>query len=206
MNALATLKNQRLSDAQIQTSLEQTLSKQRPQRDIWIFAYGSLMWNPEVKIEQHALATVEGFHRQFCIWSPEYRGTYDCPGLVLGLERGGSCTGRAFRLPDHNLQEDLFRIWKREMLTGAYHPTWVSANAEGLAIEAITFVVNNEHPQYVFPRLSLEEMAQQINRAAGHRGTCMEYFLETVQCLRECNIHDSQLEELYAMVVDLESN
>src|SRR5215472_13597169 len=87
---------------------------------VWIFAYGSLMWNPEMRFAERRLARVHGYHRSFCLYSPEYRGTRERPGLVLGLDRGGSCRGIAYRLAAASLAEEIDRLWVREMTGGVY--------------------------------------------------------------------------------------
>ena len=111
-------------------SLQSILNQRPPDQEIWIFAYGSLMWNPEISFDQSILATIQGFHRSFCLWSTEHRGTKEFPGLVLGLEPGGSCIGRALRIPPELKDTQLVQIWEREMITEAYEPQWVRVESE----------------------------------------------------------------------------
>ena len=84
------------SDAQLHRSLSHTLS-QAPRGDVWIFAYGSLIWNPIFPFAEKRVARIYGLHRSFCLWSRVGRGTRENPGLVLGLDDGGSCSGLALR-------------------------------------------------------------------------------------------------------------
>jgi cation transport protein ChaC len=87
-----------LSEAQLQESIGETLKQEKPDSDVWIFAYGSLIWNPIFKFVEQRVGTIYGWHRRFCLWVPQGRGTPDNPGLVLGLDRGGSCCGIAYRI------------------------------------------------------------------------------------------------------------
>ena len=159
-------------------SLKELLSQRSPDNDIGLFAYGSLMWHPEISFDLSIRARIYGYQRNFCLWSTEHRGTDELPGLVLGLEQGAFCVGRAFRIPlaDHGPQ--LARIWAREMVTGAYHPKWVQLSTSSSTIEAIAFLVELEHPRYVGTSLSRESQAK------GKRGSCYEYIKQTVQFLR----------------------
>jgi glutathione-specific gamma-glutamylcyclotransferase len=135
------------SEAQLQQSLEQTLAR-APAGDVWIFAYGSLIWNPLFPVAEERVAQVHGLHRSFCIWSRVGRGSPDKPGLVLGLNRGGTCRGVVLRLEQHLLREELSLIWRREMVTGAYCPTWIKARTSEGVVDAIAFVANRKNSSY----------------------------------------------------------
>src|SRR5260370_7544125 len=87
---------------------------------VWVFAYGSLMWNPEIAFAEARPGFLHGYHRSFCLYSRDYRGTPERPGLVLGLDRGGSCRGIVYRLPPDRVGETLDRIWAREMTAQVY--------------------------------------------------------------------------------------
>jgi cation transport protein ChaC len=187
---------------ELQSSIDAMRAQRPEQRDVWIFAYGSLMWNPEIHLREARIATLDGFHRQFCLWCTDYRGTSESPGLVLGLEPGARCTGRALCVAEEFCATELLTIWKREMFSDAYIPTWVTLQTETEPLDAIAFVVNVQHPQYVQPRLSLSEIAHIIARAQGNRGPCTEYLNETVHCLRRFGIHDAELENLFHLVQD----
>jgi cation transport protein ChaC len=186
-------------------SLKELLSQRSPDNDIWLFAYGSLMWHPEISFDLSVRATIYGYQRNFCLWSTEHRGTDELPGLVLGLEPGAFCVGRAFRIPLVDHEPQLARIWAREMVTGAYHPKWVQLKTSSGTIEAIAFLVNLDHPKYVGTCLTKELKAKRILEAKGKRGSCYEYIKQTVQFLRAEKIDDENLESLYQEVRKIKS-
>ena len=114
-----------LSDEQLSESLNATLAAKPKGAGWWVFAYGSLLWNPLFPVAEMRPAMLRGLHRRFCLWSLASRGTLDCPGLVLGLDRGGACRGVALRLPAMLAIDELHLLWRREMVVGSYHPRWV---------------------------------------------------------------------------------
>src|SRR5215467_10719729 len=132
---------------------------------VWIFAYGSLIWDPEFSHAQAEPAMLRGYHRSFCLYSYDYRGTLARPGLTLGLDRGGSCRGMALRLPG----EALDRVWLREM-TGrpVYETPWLPVQTGSGVLRALAFVVLRNCPDYA-GRLPLDEAARIILEAAGRR-------------------------------------
>ena len=99
---------------------------------IWLFGYGSLIWNPEVTYDRRFAARVHGYHRRLCLWSRVNRGTLDCPGLVAGLDRGGSCAGIVYRLPAETARDELERLWDREMFMGSYAPRWLDCRVDNV--------------------------------------------------------------------------
>src|SRR5438477_12151813 len=146
-----------LDDEQLSRSLTATLARKPKGAGWWVFAYGSLLWNPVFPVAEMRVARLHGFHRRFCLWSLANRGTPDCPGLVLGLERGGACRGVAMRLPAPLALDELHLLWRREMVVGSYHPRWFRVtDSEGKSLHALAFVVNRNHPQYA-GKLSLDE-------------------------------------------------
>jgi len=167
--------------------------------NIWIFGYGSLMWNPEFPFVQSALGHLCGYHRRFCLYSYSYRGTEETPGLVLGLDRGGSCRGVLFEIEASKIEEALSCLWQREM-----HPSdvYVARKVPVLLrgdihqkIEAHTFVINRKNSDY-YPDPCREKAADLISKAEGHRGTNLAYLENTVKHLRDLGIQDQQLEDL----------
>ncbi|HAA31466.1 MAG TPA: gamma-glutamylcyclotransferase, partial [Cyanobacteria bacterium UBA8553] len=138
-----------LSEAQLQESLSATLKHQKPDSDVWLFAYGSLLWNPIFNFVEQRVGTIHGWHRRFCLWVPQGRGTPDNPGLVLGLDRGGSCRGIAYRIAATDVSLELPLLWRREMVVGCYIPHWVSVFDGTQKLEAIAFVINRRHRAYV---------------------------------------------------------
>ena len=188
-----------LSDEELIASIGATL-KQRTTSELWIFAYGSLIWNPLFPYIERRVVTIKEWQRQFCLLAPVGRGTIENPGLVLGLERGTYCEGIAYRLPiDDNLESELLLLWRREMVVGSYIPTWVKAQKDDGEIEAIAFTVNCQHPAYV-NNLSTAKIVQSIATARGMLGSSAEYLSYTVQGLLAAGIEDRHLLELDRLV------
>ena len=187
------------SDEELLRSIRETLPK-RSSQELWIFAYGSLIWNPLFDYIDRRCLVVEGWHRQFCLSAPVGRGTIDNPGLVLGLEPGKSCQGVAYRLPvDENIESELLLLWRREMVVGSYIPTWVTGKADNCEIEALAFIVNHQHSVYV-NNLSTEEMVETLATAEGSLGSSAEYLNNTVGGLLAAGIEDRDLIELDNLV------
>src|SRR4051812_34582582 len=169
---------------------------------VWIFAYGSLMWNPDFDFAEARAAFLYGFHRSFCLYSRDYRGTPERPGLVLGLDRGGSCHGIAYRLPPDRLAESLDRIWAREMTGRVYEMRPIALRMAAGTVRGHACVVRRESPDYA-GRLSVEEVARLLAVAVGGRGTGREYLANTVRHLDELGIHDRRLHRIAARVAQL---
>ena len=113
-----------------------------PGTDLWVFGYGSLMWNPEFPYAERRQALLRGYHRRFCVYSHRYRGTPDRPGLVLGLDRGGSCRGIAFRVEPPHVNSTIDLLWDREMVSGVYAPKIIKVTTDGGRIPACAFVAD----------------------------------------------------------------
>jgi cation transport protein ChaC len=186
-----------LSDEQLSASLTATLAAKPPGAGWWVFGYGSLLWNPLFPVSETRLATVRGLHRRFCLWSLASRGTPEQPGLVLGLDRGGTCRGLALRLPAPLAIDELHLLWRREMVVGAYEPRWVSAEINGGTRIALAFVVRRDHPQYA-GRMSVDDEARVIGCACGAFGSSLEYLHLTRAALAEHGIADRYLDRLAA--------
>ena len=180
---------------------------------VWIFAYGSLMWNPEIACAEARPALLHGYHRRFCLYSYDYRGTREQPGLVLGLDRGGTCWGMALRLDGGALAASLDTLWSREMSGGGvYQMRRLGVRAVGLqptdlirggsALSAYGFVVRRDHPDYA-GRLPLDEAARLIAAAVGERGFCRDYLASTLCHLEALGLRDQGLRRLGARVAGL---
>jgi cation transport protein ChaC len=191
-----------LSEADLEASAKKLLGDHPGDADIWLFGYGSLIWNPIIHYEERRVARVHGFHRRFCLWSHVNRGSMQKPGLVLGLDAGGSCHGVAYRIAARHAAEELRLIWRREMVLGSYIPRWVPMDAGGTAMRAIAFIVNRRHPSYA-GKLPLETVIRTLVSARGYLGTPAEYLLETVKGLVEHGVRDSYLMELRKRVLAL---
>jgi cation transport protein ChaC len=193
------LKLKILSDEELLASIKETLQK-KPMEELWIFAYGSLIWNPLFDYLERRAVSIEGWQRQFCLLAPVGRGTIDNPGLVLGLEQGNSCQGIAYRLPiDDNLESELLLLWRREMVFGSYIPSWITVNNGSKKIKALAFTVNAEHPVYV-NNWSTEKIVESLATAKGFLGSAAEYLSHTVQGLLAEGIEDRILIELDKLV------
>ena len=184
-----------LNDEQLSASLTAALARKPKGAGWWIFAYGSLLWNPLFPVAEMRPARLRGLHRRFCLWSLAARGTPERPGLVLGLERGGSCLGVAMRLPAPLALDELHLLWRREMVVGSYIPRWVTLDAGGRTLTALTFVVRRDHPQYA-GKLSLAQQTDVFTCAGGAFGTCADYLERTRVALVAHGIVDPYLEAL----------
>ncbi len=172
------------------------LLRQRPQGgDVWLFAYGSLIWNPLIHFIEKRVGTARGYHRCFCLWSHTGRGTPAKPGLTLGLERGGCCRGVAFRIAEAQAATELELIWRREMLTGAYAPRWLKLETAAGPLHAIAFLINRRHTRYA-GRLPEDRIIAAIAEARGPLGACATYLFNTVAHLEELGIGDQRLKRL----------
>lgn len=193
----AQLLPRRLTPEEMAASLDATLAHWDGQSPIWVFAYGSLIWNPEFDFDLRFPARVHGYHRRLCLRSVINRGTPECPGLVAGLDRGGSCAGVAFRvLPDH-LRTQFVQLWQREMVLGSYEPRWVHCRRlhDGSALTALAFVVRRDAVNYC-ASLDEAQLLDALRRARGRYGTTLEYLRRTVQGLHAEGLRDAHLERL----------
>lgn len=164
----------------------------------WVFGYGSLIWNPEIEFEQAELARVHGYHRAFCVRSTRYRGTPAEPGLVLGLDRGGSCVGVAFRLARATRDEAIRRLYAREIPSWderVYLPMVLEARLPGgERVNALTFTVDRNRPAY--QQLDDDEILRRIGCCAGQRGPNRDYALNTWRALEARGVRDARLERI----------
>jgi len=170
----------------------------KPQ-DAWIFAYGSLMWDPGFAVEESRPGLLGGYHRAFCIYSMRYRGTPDRPGLVLGLDRGGSCRGLVLRVAGANLPAAMDYLWHREMITRVYRCLELPVRTPAGPVTARTFVVAREHPHYA-GKLDERRIAAIIGAAEGERGACRAYLANTVRHMQAIGIRDRRMERLAKLV------
>ncbi len=164
--------------------------------DLWVFGYGSLMWRPGFDFLESALAWVHGYHRSLCVFSRVHRGTPERPGLVLGLDLGGSCQGVAYRVSARSCDETIAYLREREQVTSVYLEKTVNLRfAEGGRARALAFVVDRAHEQYA-GRLPAEEAAALVARSAGASGDNPAYVRNTYEHLLQLDIHDALLAEI----------
>ncbi|WP_298214391.1 gamma-glutamylcyclotransferase [Acidocella sp.] len=187
------------SDDELVATFEAILASHPPGEDLWVFGYGSLMWNPAFEYEETRPALLRGWHRRFCLKMLMGRGTPERPGLMLALDHGGACRGLAFRIAAAKAREELWLLWQREMYGSAYHARWVWIEAGGRRLRAVTFVINRDHPRYV-KELSPRETAALITSGCGDLGTCREYFENTMASLRAMGVRDSALSRIAAFL------
>jgi cation transport protein ChaC len=190
-----------LSDEERRLSLDATLAAQPTPGDVWLFAYGSLIWNPAFHYVERQPVLIRGWHRQFCLSTPIGRGTPEHPGLVLGLDRGGSCRGVAFLIDRASAEAELELVWRREMVTGAYVPRWVRLHGPDLpqGASGIAFTINRAASNYVRP-VSEAATAQVIATACGPLGSCRDYLFDTIHGLEGFEIRDQHLDRIARLV------
>ncbi len=161
--------------------------------DLWVFGYGSLMWRPGFDFEERTLATVRGYRRALCVYSHVHRGTPDKPGLVLGLDRGGSCKGVAFRVPAEATETTVAYLRAREQVTMVYRELWLGAAlADGRRVRALTYVVDRSHVQYAGV-LDLAALERFVGQGVGVSGANPDYVRATYQHMLELGIADATL-------------
>jgi glutathione-specific gamma-glutamylcyclotransferase len=188
-----------LSEEELDASADAALDACPTDDDPWVFAYGSLIWNPLLEYDAREAVTLHGFHRRFCLWSKTGRGTPTQPGLVLGLEHGGCCRGVAYRIPRDKAMAEFRLLWRREMVTASYMPRWLIVRSEDREFTALAFVINRTHPNYA-GKLRMDEMVRAIACAAGRLGTSRDYLCQTVEGLVAHGLNDPFLVELQARV------
>ena len=167
----------------------------------WVFAYGSLIWDPEIDYSRSELARLHGYHRAFCVRSSHYRGTPEQPGIVLGLDRGGSCTGMAFQLTAAQRARSIAKLFAREIPSATarvYLPRVVRVHLQsGLSVRALTFVADPSTGAY--SKLSDGEIVARMARCRGIRGPNIDYLFNTVRALERHGVHDRMLARLEAL-------
>ena len=182
-------------------TVEMMLASHPPGRDAWLFAYGSLIWKPEVKHVEARRGTARGWHRSFCFTITRFRGTKDQPGLMMALDRGGQCQGVLYRLPEGSLGSQLGKLFRREFTAKPANsmPRWITVETDQGRVRALAFVMNRQSRVYV-GRLRPEEIANILASACGHWGSGAEYLHNTVAHLEEHGIHDRKLWRLQRLV------
>jgi cation transport protein ChaC len=171
-----------------------------PDGGFWVFGYGSLMWRPGFPFVERRLARLSGFARAFCLWSIQYRGTPENPGLVLGLKQDPDCDTRgvAFRVPAEAADDARAYLVDREMMTASYQEAVVPLATEGGEIRGIAYVVDQTHPQFA-GNLTLEEQARVIASSVGPMGRNCAYLFNTLEHLRHVGVNDSDLSEMHQL-------
>ena len=185
----------RLTDAQRHASLRAALDGVASSDPVWVFGYGSLMWNPAFHFTEQRCGLVHGLHRRYCMWIMAGRGTPAVPGLMLALDRGGSCRGMAFRIAPEKVKEELDILWSREMGGGSYHWRWVNVRTPDGTVRALTFVINRDHVRYA-RKIPRNVLVAHLATAQGWLGSCADYLANTVAHMHEIGIDDGPMHDM----------
>ena len=190
-----------MADADFHAMSAQLLATRPAEGELCVFAYGSLIWRPGCAIARQVPATLHGWHRQFCFRITRFRGSDEYPGLMMTLDRGGSCNGVIQCLPMENMAACFEQVLRREHLykPSSHRAVWVKVRSGGRHLTALAFVINRQAPTYL-RGLSLDQQAEMIAFACGQRGTNAEYLLNTVEHLEALGIHDRYLWRLQELV------
>jgi len=175
-----------------------------PPGDLWVFGYGSLMWRPGFEYIAEFPACLTGEHRTLCVFSHYHRGTAERPGLVLGLDRGGTCQGTVFRVAENMRKVTLDYLREREQISGVYSEVLRSVSIESDArerVQALAFVVDRSHPQYA-GTLTVEQQLHYVAHSHGISGANRDYVISTVQALEARGCTDVQLRRLVDLLHD----
>lgn len=187
------------SEAENRGWVETILRERPPGGEVWLFAYGSLIWNPACAFLEHRVGTALGWHRSFCLgWTHVYRASPDRPGLMLALDRGGRCKGVLYRL---TAEADLNLLVTREIRgdPSPNLPRWIEVGTAFGRVRALAFVINKASPLHI-RGLPDETVADALATASGERGSMADYLYSTVRHLEERGIHDRHLWRLQEMV------
>jgi cation transport protein ChaC len=170
--------------------------------DIWVFAYGSLMWRPGFAFLEARHARLIGYRRCFCIYSVYHRGTRDRPGMVLGLDRGGACDGLAYRVAAEHAAETVRYLRAREQVNGVYREAHLPVElieGERREVLALAYIVERAHPSYA-GRLPLATQARLIRAGSGLSGNNLDYLISTLRHLDDLGIRERELERLLTLI------
>lgn len=167
--------------------------------DLWVFGYGSLMWDPAIRVQEIRMATVTGYHRRFCLLARIGRGSPETPALIAALDHGGECHGLAFRIGRGDVKAETEILWMREMIANAYVPVFTPVDTPQGPVEALAFVINHDCGRYA-PDLGPEETARIIATGEGILGANREYLYNLVDQLEVLGITDDAMRDLYRRV------
>lgn len=193
------------SDEDFRRFVANILAAEPEAPEIWIFAYGSLIWKPACEFVEMRTGILRGWHRAFCLgWNTRNRGSVRNPGLMLALDRGGACNGVLYRLPPGAVEANLELLCRREMnfKPSPFPPRWVSvATSAGTSVRAVTFCIDRHSGRYV-TGLEETQVADVLAKAAGNRGSMAEYLFQTVKHLEEMGVRDAHLWRLQDLVAE----
>jgi len=186
------------SREEIDASLSEALEARPESGEVWLFGYGSIIWNPLLEYDAREAATLHGWHRSFCLRTIVGRGCLERPGRMLSLERGGFVRGVVLRVTKNRIADELRTLWIREMVTGAYTPTWADLRLpDGRDITALVFTAKPTHPFYE-PDTDVLKIAPLVAVASGLMGTNADYVHRLQAALSDCNVQDPYVDDLVA--------
>jgi cation transport protein ChaC len=188
-----------ISEEEREASRRQILSRHPEGEDLWVFGYGSLMWNPALHVTESRRAAVTGWTRSFCLQLIIGRAMPDRPGLMLAIEEGEGLTGVVHRIDRDAIEAETSVLWMREMLSGAYIPAWLECETPDGIVQAITFVINKAHDRYSGP-VPIEEQARLIATAEGQAGNNRDYLYRCRGELQRMGVEDPYVEALFSAV------
>jgi len=196
---------ERMTDDQRAELVDQTLSA-LSNSELWVFGYGSLIWNPALNYEEKRRCSIQGFEKKFCFWTTLSRGTVERPGLMMGLVEGDSCNGVAFRIDAKNAATELDVLFRREMPHYIYKPTWVEAQCveKNKTFKTLTFVVDTENQRFV-DNLSIEKTVRIIATAQGPLGRNCDYLFLLSEKMHELGFAEPELEDLVCRVKEFQA-
>lgn len=176
----------------------QAVLSDRWTQDLWVFAYGSLIWDPAVYVEEYRRSVLSGWRRSFCMRLEGGRGTHAQPGLMAALDQGGQCDGLVFRVAASLVDQETKFMWRREMFAGAYCPVFLEVDTPQGPVDALAFVMDRTNRRYM-PNLTDEEAARMIAVAEGGLGSNFDYLQSLVRHLDELGIQDEEMKTLHAL-------
>ncbi len=190
------------TDADYDAEVERIMST-APEGEFWIFALSSLIWNPATEFDRQCMGVASGWHRSFCLFDQRWRGNPKQPGLMMCLDRGGSCRSIAYRIPAGRIRENMDKLVRREMsmVPNAFPGRWIRVATTDGPLTALAFAIDRKSTRYV-GGLTLAERADRLAQAHGWKGSMAEYILSTVQKLEELGIHDRNLWAIQKLVAD----
>lgn len=190
-----------------QADVSEILSTRPQGNDLWLFAYGSLLWKPAFEHLDEVSAVAVGWHRAFCMKIRSLRGTPEQPGLMMALDHGGKCKGIAVKLSAADLETQIYRLVQREMPVKrtdgvpVHTARWIRVQIGDRSVPALSYVINRKGPSYT-GRMTLSEVADVLSSSCGHAGSCADYLYQTVTQLQARGIHDSNLWHLQELVAE----
>lgn len=188
-----------MDDEAFEASRQAILDEAKKSGELWVFGYGSLIWNPIIEIEDMRPATLTGYGRRFCVWAPIGRGTPECPGLWLGLDEtdadSAPCDGMALRIAADKWDLESLILWRREMISGVYRPAWLDLEIEGETKKSCVFLANPQHARYA-SKIDWKAKVSAIAHAEGSLGPCREYLESLAENLAEAGMQDAYIDRL----------